>query len=173
MLYSCSFILVVYRNQNSVANQFLPFFFFFFAKTCTVFNTATLKAFGNLNPELGLWFRFKDEFSSCHDTKKQSKNLTDITLRKENSSYRKLTPFVLSSYGKENWMAVGPPKLLGTRSVLQNRKEVWGLKNWVSWNTVSAIKLIWLLFFKQDSIWATWYLTEVLECLSTLFLYVT
>ncbi|XP_013633273.1 PREDICTED: uncharacterized protein LOC106338969 [Brassica oleracea var. oleracea] len=42
-------------------------------------------------------------------------------------------------------------------------KEVWGLKNWVSWNTTSAIMLIWLLFFKQDSIWATWYLTEVLD----------
>lgn len=38
-----------------------------------------------------------------------------------------------------------------------------GLKNWVCWNVACAIKLIWILFFKQDSIWATWYLAEVLE----------
>lgn len=38
-----------------------------------------------------------------------------------------------------------------------------GLKNWVTWNAACAIKLIWLLFFKQNSIWATWYLAEVLD----------
>lgn len=39
----------------------------------------------------------------------------------------------------------------------------FGLKNWVCWNAACAIKLIWLLFFKRDSIWASWYLTEVLD----------
>lgn len=38
-----------------------------------------------------------------------------------------------------------------------------GLKNWVVWNTVCALKLIWLLFFKSNSIWASWIITEVLD----------
>ncbi|KAH0864869.1 hypothetical protein HID58_082080 [Brassica napus] len=38
-----------------------------------------------------------------------------------------------------------------------------GLKNWVVWNTVCALKLIWLLFFKSNSILASWIITEVLD----------
>ncbi|KAJ4881254.1 Uncharacterized protein Rs2_38309 [Raphanus sativus] len=38
-----------------------------------------------------------------------------------------------------------------------------GLKNWVIWNRAYAMKLIWILFFKTDSIWASWYTTEVLD----------
>lgn len=38
-----------------------------------------------------------------------------------------------------------------------------GLKNWVVWNTACALKLIWLLFFKSNSIWASWFIAEVLD----------
>lgn len=31
------------------------------------------------------------------------------------------------------------------------------------WNLAAALKLVWILFFKQDSIWSSWYITEVLE----------
>lgn len=38
-----------------------------------------------------------------------------------------------------------------------------GLRKLALWNMASVLKLIWFLFFKPQSIWSHWYLTEVLE----------
>lgn len=38
-----------------------------------------------------------------------------------------------------------------------------GIKALPLWNTACALKLIWLLFFNQSSIWASWYIDEVLD----------
>lgn len=38
-----------------------------------------------------------------------------------------------------------------------------GLRKISTWNLASVLKLIWILFFKQESIWSRWYTTEVLE----------
>lgn len=54
---------------------------------------------------------------------------------------------------KVAWEKVSSPK----------REGGLGLKNWVIWNQACVLKLIWMLFFKPDSIWATWYITEVLD----------
>lgn len=49
-------------------------------------------------------------------------------------------------------------------SVTQSKAEGGlGLKNLSYWNTASAMKLIWLLFFVPNSVWASWYITEVLD----------
>lgn len=38
-----------------------------------------------------------------------------------------------------------------------------GLKNLSAWNIAAALKLIWLLSFKPDSIWSAWFRSEVLQ----------
>lgn len=58
-----------------------------------------------------------------------------------------------SGASKVAWEKVSTPK----------REGGLGLKNWVVWNQACAMKLIWFLFFKQDSIWASWYIAEVLD----------
>lgn len=54
---------------------------------------------------------------------------------------------------KVSWESVTTPKKEGGL----------GLKNLHIWNLASVMKLIWILFFKQDSIWSNWYITEILE----------
>ena len=58
-----------------------------------------------------------------------------------------------SEASKVVWEKVSTPKAEGGQ----------GLKNWVVWNQACAMKLIWILFFKTDSIWASWYIMEVLN----------
>lgn len=54
---------------------------------------------------------------------------------------------------KVAWDAVTKPKSEGGL----------GLKNLSAWNKAATLKLIWILFFKQDSIWSTWFTSEVLQ----------
>lgn len=54
---------------------------------------------------------------------------------------------------KVSWDSVTKPKTEGGL----------GLRNLLAWNTAAALKLIWLLFFKHDSIWSTWFRNEVLQ----------
>ena len=53
---------------------------------------------------------------------------------------------------KVGWESVTKPKAEGGL----------GLCNLTQWNIAAALKLIWILFFRQDSIWSSWFVTEVL-----------
>ncbi|KAL0740389.1 hypothetical protein Bca4012_081902 [Brassica carinata] len=57
----------------------------------------------------------------------------------------------------------GSAKVAWERVTTPKKEGGLGLKNWVVWNKACAMKLIWILFFKTDSIWATWYTAEVLD----------
>lgn len=48
-------------------------------------------------------------------------------------------------------------------SVTTPKKGGLGLKDLRLWNLASVLKLAWILFFKQDSIWSDWFIREVLE----------
>lgn len=54
---------------------------------------------------------------------------------------------------KVSWSSVTTPK----------REGGLGLKNLHLWNLASVLKMIWILFFKQDSIWSSWFIREILE----------
>ncbi|KAL0770758.1 hypothetical protein Bca101_035909 [Brassica carinata] len=54
---------------------------------------------------------------------------------------------------KVSWSSVSTPKKEGGL----------GLKNLHLWNLASVLKLIWILFFKQESIWSNWFTREVLN----------
>ncbi|XP_056860131.1 uncharacterized protein LOC130508575 [Raphanus sativus] len=54
---------------------------------------------------------------------------------------------------KVSWASVTTPKKEGGL----------GLKNLLVWNRAAALKLIWILFFKQDSIWSNWFIREILQ----------
>lgn len=57
----------------------------------------------------------------------------------------------------------GAAKVAWEKCSQPKREGGLGLKNWIAWNKACALKLIWLLFFKSDSIWATWFIEEILE----------
>lgn len=38
-----------------------------------------------------------------------------------------------------------------------------GMRDLISWNTTCTMKLVWILFFRPDSIWASWYRREFLD----------
>lgn len=46
-----------------------------------------------------------------------------------------------------------------------NSKEEggFGLRNLEAWNMACALKMIWLLFFVQDSIWSSWFTAKFFE----------
>ncbi|KAL0689587.1 hypothetical protein Bca4012_089265 [Brassica carinata] len=57
------------------------------------------------------------------------------------------------SSAKVSWESVTTPKKEGGL----------GLKDLHLWNLASVLKLVWILFFKQGSIWSDWFIREILE----------
>ncbi|KAG2321539.1 hypothetical protein Bca52824_014752 [Brassica carinata] len=73
--------------------------------------------------------------------------------------------YSLSCSDHHRQLTATPPTLAEIANVLKNLnpKGGFGLRNLEAWNMACALKMIWLLFFVQDSIWSSWFTAEIFE----------